>query len=45
MLIDKENEYEQEIIEIKRLLNGEKKKFKELQESSVMFKTSYEKLQ
>ena len=29
MLIDKENEYEQEIIEIKRLLNMEKKKVKE----------------
>ena len=30
MLIDKENEHEQEIIEIKRLLNIEKKKVKEL---------------
>ena len=35
MLIDKENEHEQEIIEIKRLLNNEKKKVKELQESTL----------
>lgn len=34
MLIDKENEYEQEIIEIKRLLNTERKKIKEYQDQS-----------
>jgi hypothetical protein len=37
MLIDKENEHEQEMIEIKRILNAERKKFKELQESSMQF--------
>lgn len=32
MLIDKENEFEQEVIEMKRLLNMERKKVKEYQE-------------
>lgn len=45
MLIDKDHEHEQEIIEIKRQLNTEKRKFKELEESSQQFKENYDKLQ
>ena len=30
MIIEKENEYDQEMCEIKRMLNNERKKFKDL---------------
>eukprot|EP00347_Sterkiella_histriomuscorum_P012539 403368185 len=45
LLIDKENEYEQEIIEIKRLLNTEKKRVKELQDQLFSLQSNYERLQ
>jgi len=32
MFIDKENEHEQQLIELKRLINAEKKKSKEISE-------------
>lgn len=45
MLIEKENEHESELIELKRLVNAEKKKAKDLQDSSKEFKSNYDRLQ
>ena len=44
MLIEKENDHETEIIELKRMLNAEIKKAKELQDSSYQFRSNYDKI-
>lgn len=38
MFIDKENEHEQQLIELKRLVNAEKKKTKEIYDQQMMKK-------
>ena len=45
MMVEKESEFEQERIEMKRMLNAERKRFKDLQESSQLLRASYEQLQ
>ena len=37
MLIDKENTHEQELIELKRVINAEKRKARDLQDTSMSF--------
>ena len=45
MMIDKENEHEQEIVEMRRQIAIERKKSKDLQASSKEVKENYDKLQ